>query len=72
MISTPSDGTAVRGRVKAAAAMKLGETRRQQWGMHEQQWGEGDRVVATTAAAGGGEQAATGMCTMGKRAMRMG
>ena len=72
MISTPSDGTAVRGRVKAAAAMKPGETQRQQWGLHEQQQGEGNRVVATTAAAGGGELAAMGICTVGKRATRMG
>ena len=53
MISVPSDGTAVRGRVKAAAAaMKLGENQCQQQGMHEQQQGKGGRVVATTAVAG--------------------
>ena len=72
MISAPSNGTAVRGHVKAAVAMKPGETQRQQQGMHEQQRGKGDRVVATTAAAGGGEQAAMDMCTVGKRAACMG
>ena len=72
MISIPSNGTAVRGCVKAAVATKLGEKQRQQQGMHEQQRDKDSRVVVTTAAAGGGEQAATGVCTMRKQATHMG
>ena len=62
----------MRGRVKAAVAMKPGEKQCQQQGMHKQQQGKDSRVVATTAAAGGGEQATTGVCTMRKRATHMG
>ena len=40
--------------------------------MHKQQQGKGSRVVATTAAAGGGEQATMGVCTMRKQATHMG
>ena len=56
---------------ESSSSNKARGRQHQQWGMYEQQWGKGSRVVATMAAVGGGEWATTGVC-LRKWAMHMG